>query len=150
MDAAQAFWGLMKVLFGIMLISALLYEMQLPLYHFLSTCLSKVLGLPRDPSHEKLAEHAIYSVNEWQERLLVLCNSVLKVSSDFVSTLNFIQLSIASHACQKSRRYYVPWSRTKPVIIRSPDHMQELSEATELSQRAVYADVSTTSRIPNE
>ena len=36
----------------------------------------------------------------------------------------------------------MPWGRKEPVIIRSLDHMQELSEASELSQRAVYADAS--------
>lgn len=30
----------------------------------------------------------------------------------------------------------------KPVIVRSAEHMEQLSEASELSQRAVYADVS--------
>jgi len=42
---------------------------------------------------------------------------------------------------QRSGIYYNPFRRAKPVIIRSPDAMQELSEAAELSQRAVYADV---------
>lgn len=28
------------------------------------------------------------------------------------------------------------------MIVRNPEHIQELSEAPELSQRAVYADVS--------
>lgn len=42
---------------------------------------------------------------------------------------------------QRSGIYYNPFKRAEPVIIRSPDAMQELSEATELSQRAVYADV---------
>ena len=35
----------------------------------------------------------------------------------------------------------MPFGRKEPVIIRSPDAIQELSEAAELSQRAVYADV---------
>ena len=42
--------------------------------------------------------------------------------------------------------YYKPFGRQEPVIIRSPDAMEELSEAPELSQRAVYADVRFTIR----
>ena len=42
---------------------------------------------------------------------------------------------------KQSGIYYKPFLRREPVIIRSPDAMQELSEAPELSQRAVYADV---------
>ncbi|CAD6592998.1 MAG: hypothetical protein ASARMPREDX12_006647 [Alectoria sarmentosa] len=37
--------------------------------------------------------------------------------------------------------YYKPFGRQEPVIIRSPDALEELSEASELSQRAVYADI---------
>ena len=35
----------------------------------------------------------------------------------------------------------MPFGRKQPVIIRSPDAIHELSEASELSQRAVYAEV---------
>jgi len=50
-------------------------------------------------------------------------------------------LAELSNSDQRSGTYYNPFRRAKPVIIRSPDAMQELSEAAELSQRAVYADV---------
>ena len=51
-------------------------------------------------------------------------------------------MPICLTSAKKAGRYYIPWSRKSPIIVRSPDHMQELSEAPELSQRAVYADVS--------
>ncbi|KAI4165616.1 MAG: hypothetical protein LQ342_000558 [Letrouitia transgressa] len=41
----------------------------------------------------------------------------------------------------RQQRYYNPWSREHPVIIRDKAQMDELSAATELSQPAVYADV---------
>lgn len=42
---------------------------------------------------------------------------------------------------QRSGVYYLPFGQKDPVVIRSQDVLQELSEAPELSQRAVYADV---------
>ncbi|KAI4214045.1 MAG: hypothetical protein LQ351_003449 [Letrouitia transgressa] len=41
----------------------------------------------------------------------------------------------------KQQRYYNPWSRENPVIVRDKAQMDELSGATELSQPAVYADI---------
>ncbi|KAI9709132.1 MAG: hypothetical protein M1820_003578 [Bogoriella megaspora] len=41
----------------------------------------------------------------------------------------------------QNHRYYKPFLRDEPVVIRSPDAIQELSEASSLSQRAVYADI---------
>ena len=42
---------------------------------------------------------------------------------------------------QQSGVYYKPFFRKEPVIVRSPEAIQELCEAPQLSQRAVYADV---------
>ena len=56
------------------------------------------------------------------------------------STLN-LPLRVASDSDKRSGIYYKPFGRQEPVIIRSPDAIQELSEAPELSQRAVYSDV---------
>ncbi|KAI9660584.1 MAG: hypothetical protein M1821_009936 [Bathelium mastoideum] len=41
----------------------------------------------------------------------------------------------------RNRRYYKPFLRNEPVVIRSSNAIQELSEASSLSQRAVYADI---------
>lgn len=43
---------------------------------------------------------------------------------------------------QRSGKLYKPWGRKQPVLVRNVDHMLQLSDAPELSQRAVYADVS--------
>lgn len=44
---------------------------------------------------------------------------------------------------KQSGKYYKPWkSSQKLIMVTSKRHITELSEATELSQRAVYADVS--------
>lgn len=42
---------------------------------------------------------------------------------------------------KQSGVFYNPLGGKPPVIIRSPEAMQELSEAPQLSQRAVYSDV---------
>ena len=50
-------------------------------------------------------------------------------------------MPLGTYNRQRSGTFYMPFGRKEPVIIRSPDAIQELSEAAELSQRAVYADV---------
>ncbi|MCJ1475924.1 hypothetical protein MMC13_004588 [Lambiella insularis] len=57
----------------------------------------------------------------WQQKVAVIIN-------DFLGS------------GQRSARYYIPWSRPNPVLI-GPDQIQELSDASQLSQRAVYADI---------
>ena len=42
---------------------------------------------------------------------------------------------------QRSGIYYKPFGRKEPVVVRSPKAIQELCEAIQLSQRAVYSDV---------
>lgn len=42
---------------------------------------------------------------------------------------------------KQSGIYYKPFGRREPVIIRSLEAIQELCEASQLFQRAVYADV---------
>jgi len=44
----------------------------------------------------------------------------------------------------KSKRsgiYYKPFGRRESFVVRSPEEIQELCEAPQLSQRAAYADV---------
>ncbi|MCJ1454854.1 hypothetical protein MMC28_005207 [Mycoblastus sanguinarius] len=42
---------------------------------------------------------------------------------------------------KQSGIYYNPFGRKEPVVVRSPKAIQELCEAPQLSQRAVYADM---------
>lgn len=43
---------------------------------------------------------------------------------------------------QRKGRFYIPHLKKKPIVVRSQSHINELADAPELSQRAVYADVS--------
>lgn len=52
-----------------------------------------------------------------------------------------IFLSYNSDSDKRSEIYYKSFERKKSVIIRDSNIMQELSESSALSQRAVYADV---------
>lgn len=61
-----------------------------------------------------------------------------KWASAFTSFIERVKKVIRDY---RSGVYYKPFGRKEVVLIRSPDAMQELSEAPDLSQRAVYADV---------
>lgn len=101
---------------GLLLLSALVLELYNLVYGLLPW---------EKPAHRSsYIGFLIGSVYLWLNRIASLTIMVLEISRDFASG-----------------RYYIPWNRQSLVIIRSPDHMQELSEAPELSQRAVYADV---------
>lgn len=81
--------------------------------------------------------------NWWQRlaRFFVdITAGIIVITRDFVS-ITCPAWEIVADRLQKGRKYYIPWTRTPPVIIRSPDHMQVLSDSPGLSQRAVYADV---------
>ena len=73
--------------------------------------------------------------------LSTLSSHLVKVFRDFVrfEICRYMEFSVNGN--KRSGIYYVPFRRHGPVIIRSPEAIQELSEAPELSQRAVYADV---------
>lgn len=69
-------------------------------------------------------------------------NRISTIIHDFV----YLSLSVESQHSNiilswRSARYYKPWSTSKPIIVSSKKQIAELSEASVLSQRAVYADV---------
>lgn len=48
-----------------------------------------------------------------------------------------------NESTQRSGKYYRPWRPTNEIVVVSTKkHIAELSESPELSQRAIYADVS--------
>lgn len=76
----------------------------------------------------------------WLETLLPA--RTMKIVRDYVSQGHEHYCPWKAHEYKRSGIYYKPFGRKEPVIIRSPEAIQELCEASELSQRAVYADVS--------
>lgn len=93
-------------------------------------------------------------ISRWVERSDAVPKNVIGVVQDFVS---FLPPPPAPHVSSsidsKVLKLFEPWAsdvgsfinhggRKEHVIIRNPELMQELSEAPELSQQAVYADVS--------
>lgn len=76
------------------------------------------------PALQFLAMNIFSFLPEWASAFMSFAKRVKKVIQDY-----------------RSGVYYKPFGRKELVIIKSPDAMQELSEAPELSQRAVYADV---------
>lgn len=74
----------------------------------------------------------------------------MKIVRDYVSQGHEKYRPWKAHKDKRSGIYYKPFGRKEPVIIRSPEAIQELSEASDLSQRAVYADVSNLSGSASE
>ncbi|KAL9034573.1 MAG: hypothetical protein Q9180_005329 [Flavoplaca navasiana] len=64
---------------------------------------------------------------------------VLQPPADSISSVLRAVMAVAQDF--RSGVYYIPFKRASPIIIRSPEAMLELSEAPQLSQRAVYADI---------
>jgi hypothetical protein len=89
---------------------------------------------------EKALELGSKLPQSWLETLLPARTT--KILRDYVSQGHDYCCSWRTHVDKRSGIYYNPFGRKEPVIIRSPEAIHELSEASDLSQRAVYADVS--------
>lgn len=81
--------------------------------------------------------HLISPVFQWMYRLDYLCwmkdlvQRARILGSDYTKVIRDFQSGI----------YYKPFGRKEPLVVRSPAAIQELCEAPQLSQRAVYADI---------
>ncbi|MCJ1461139.1 hypothetical protein MMC28_011521 [Mycoblastus sanguinarius] len=116
METTQEQWSSLYILFGTLLVSAQIFEFCFLVFN--------VLPSKRQEPINALTRSSVLSVRPWQNKVENFSKSIMEVFHDF-----------------QSGHYYIPFARKTPVIIRSPEHIQELSEAQELSQRAVYADI---------
>lgn len=60
---------------------------------------------------------------------------LLRGFSEFISKVRNVLKDYSSG------RYYKPWNNKNVTVLTSLDHLRELSDAPQLSQRAVYADI---------
>ena len=116
---------------GLLLTSSLILEVYYRLRPILSGCASD--------------KATISFVHLLQKTLSSRIASIKKIAHDFVSRWLPIE-SARINYLQRSRHYYIPWAPRSSVIIRSVDHIHELSETPELDQRAVFEDVRLSTR----
>ncbi|KAL8824242.1 MAG: hypothetical protein Q9191_005190 [Dirinaria sp. TL-2023a] len=62
-------------------------------------------------------------------------------SAYFVKVLQDFGSARDADQPERSRQYYQPFLRREPYLVRSVEDIQELCEASELSQAAVYGDI---------
>ena len=126
----------LDILFAMFLMSGIACEM----YGLLTTAWVRLRTIQSKDTVDLVFVEAS-RMQPWIVPMLSGSNRLAKIVQDFVSCVDFTMRQSADNS-KRSGVYYKPFWRKEPVVIWSLDAMQELSEAPELSQRAVYADVS--------
>lgn len=93
----------------------------------------------------RISQKMSTSTVDLAKRLYTIWYSFRVIIRDFVRPKGhqMRSKSLPNECTQRSGNYYRPWRpKNEVVVVSTKKHIAELSEAPELSQRAIYADVS--------